>query len=138
MRRLGAGAVQNAALAQQRREGVAARPRQIDVERVGLEVERVDAVPRAIERAHDQRVDDGGERPTDPSLRGGDLRGLADRRCVEIERGEELISPVTPETVLHGGDLLTFVGKVDDGGNTVEGRAQLFVTVQRFVDPPIR
>ena len=33
---------------------------------------------------------------------------------------------------------LTVIGVVDDGGRKVEGRAQLFVTVQRFVDPPIR
>ena len=33
---------------------------------------------------------------------------------------------------------LTVIGSVDDGGRKVEGRAQLFVTVQRFVDPPIR
>ena len=33
---------------------------------------------------------------------------------------------------------LTVVAVVDDNGKTVEGRAQLFVTVQRFVDPPIR
>ncbi len=33
---------------------------------------------------------------------------------------------------------LTVIGTVDDEGNKVEGRAQLFVTVQRFVDPPIR
>ena len=33
---------------------------------------------------------------------------------------------------------LAVVGKVMDGDAEVEGRAQLFVTVQRFVDPPIR
>ena len=33
---------------------------------------------------------------------------------------------------------LAVIGTVDDGGNKVEGRAQLFVTVQRFVDPPLR
>ena len=33
---------------------------------------------------------------------------------------------------------LAVIGTVEDGGNKIEGRAQLFVTVQRFVDPPIR
>lgn len=33
---------------------------------------------------------------------------------------------------------LAVIGTVEDGGNQVEGRAQLFVTVQRFVDPPLR
>ena len=33
---------------------------------------------------------------------------------------------------------LAVIGKVKDGDSEVEGRAQLFVTVQRFVDPPIR
>ena len=33
---------------------------------------------------------------------------------------------------------LAVIGTVMDGEDEVEGRAQLFVTVQRFVDPPIR
>lgn len=33
---------------------------------------------------------------------------------------------------------LAVIGTVDDDGNKVEGRAQLFVTVQRFVDALIR
>jgi quinohemoprotein amine dehydrogenase len=33
---------------------------------------------------------------------------------------------------------LSVVGTVSDGGNAVSGKAQLFVTVQRFIDPPIR
>jgi di/tricarboxylate transporter len=32
---------------------------------------------------------------------------------VEIERGTDLIAPVTPATALRGGDRLSFVGKVD-------------------------
>jgi quinohemoprotein amine dehydrogenase len=33
---------------------------------------------------------------------------------------------------------LAVIGTVKDGANAVSGKAQLFVTVQRFVDPPIR
>jgi quinohemoprotein amine dehydrogenase len=33
---------------------------------------------------------------------------------------------------------LSVIGTVRDGGRAVSGKAQLFVTVQRFVDPPIR
>ena len=33
---------------------------------------------------------------------------------------------------------LSVTATVDDNGNMVEGKGQLFVTVQRFVDPPIR
>lgn len=33
---------------------------------------------------------------------------------------------------------LSVTAVVDDNGNAVEGKGQLFVTVQRFVDPPIR
>jgi di/tricarboxylate transporter len=41
------------------------------------------------------------------------LRHLQGVFLVEIERGSELITPVTPTTRLHGGDRLTFVGKAD-------------------------
>jgi di/tricarboxylate transporter len=41
------------------------------------------------------------------------LRNLHGVFLVEIERDEELVLPVGPATVLHGGDRLTFVGKVD-------------------------
>jgi len=43
----------------------------------------------------------------------GGLRHLQGVFLVEIERGGELIGPVAPTTVLHGGDRLTFVGKAD-------------------------
>jgi di/tricarboxylate transporter len=43
----------------------------------------------------------------------GGLRHLQGVFLVEIERGEELIAPVSPRTVLHGEDRLTFVGKAD-------------------------
>jgi len=33
---------------------------------------------------------------------------------------------------------LSVTATVDDNGNKVEGKGQLFVTVQRFIDPPIR
>lgn len=41
------------------------------------------------------------------------LRHLQGVFLVEIERDGDLIAPVTPTTVLHGGDRLTFVGKAD-------------------------
>jgi di/tricarboxylate transporter len=41
------------------------------------------------------------------------LRHLQGVFLVEIERGSELIAPVTPQTRLHGDDRLTFVGKAD-------------------------
>ncbi len=41
------------------------------------------------------------------------LRHLQGVFLVEVERDGDLIAPVTPTTVLHGGDRLTFVGKAD-------------------------
>jgi di/tricarboxylate transporter len=41
------------------------------------------------------------------------LRHLQGVFLVEIERDGDLIAPVTPTTILHGGDRLTFVGKAD-------------------------
>ena len=43
----------------------------------------------------------------------GNLRNLQGVFLVEIERDGEVIAPVAPETVLHGGDRLTFVGQAD-------------------------
>ena len=43
----------------------------------------------------------------------GGLRHLQGVYLVEIERGSELIAPVTPTTVLRGRDRLTFVGRAD-------------------------
>ena len=43
----------------------------------------------------------------------GNLRNLQGVFLVEIERDGEIIAPVAPETVLHGGDRLTFVGRAD-------------------------
>ncbi len=42
------------------------------------------------------------------------LRHLQGVFLVEINRGGELISPVTPTRVLSGGDQITFVGRADD------------------------
>ncbi|MCH7750440.1 MAG: anion permease [Acidobacteria bacterium] len=44
----------------------------------------------------------------------GRLRNLKGVFLVEIEREGEVIAPVTPHTMLSGGDLLTFVGRVDE------------------------
>jgi len=43
----------------------------------------------------------------------GKLRNLQGVFLVEIERGGEVIAPVAPETVLRGGDRLTFAGRAD-------------------------
>jgi di/tricarboxylate transporter len=47
------------------------------------------------------------------SVADANLRHLQGVFLVEIEREGDLIAPVTPDTVLHGGDRLTFVGKAD-------------------------
>ena len=47
------------------------------------------------------------------SVEEGRLRHLQGVFLVEIERQDEVIAPVKPETVLKGGDLLTFVGRAD-------------------------
>jgi di/tricarboxylate transporter len=44
----------------------------------------------------------------------GGLRHLQGVYLAQIERDGERISPVAPQEVLHGGDLLVFVGRVDD------------------------
>jgi di/tricarboxylate transporter len=48
------------------------------------------------------------------SVEKGGLRHLQGVYLVEIERDAEVVAPVTPAEVLRGGDLLTFVGRVDD------------------------
>jgi di/tricarboxylate transporter len=47
------------------------------------------------------------------SVEDAGLRHLAGVHLVEIERGDRLISPVPPTTLLSGGDRLTFVGQAD-------------------------
>ncbi len=42
------------------------------------------------------------------------LRSLRGVFLAEIRRGEEIIAPVAPDTVLRGGDELVFVGRADD------------------------
>ena len=57
-------------------------------------------------------VDRGG--PLDGrSVEAAGLRHLQGVFLVEIERDGDLIAPVTPTTVLRGGDRLVFVGKAD-------------------------
>ncbi len=43
----------------------------------------------------------------------GRLRNLEGVFLAELHRGEDLIAPVAPDTVLRAGDLLTFVGRAD-------------------------
>ena len=47
------------------------------------------------------------------TVEGGHLRHLQGVFLVELERKNEVIAPVTPDTVLRGGDALTFVGRAD-------------------------
>jgi len=47
------------------------------------------------------------------TVEAGGLRHLQGVYLVEIERGDDLIAPVSPATVLRGGDRLTFVGNAD-------------------------
>jgi di/tricarboxylate transporter len=47
------------------------------------------------------------------SVEAGRLRNLAGVFLVEIDRQGEVIAPVGPQTVLRGGDELTFVGRAD-------------------------
>ena len=46
-------------------------------------------------------------------------------------------NPKRPMSTNNAGNL-SVIGTVSDGGAKVSGKAHLFVTVQRFVDPPIR
>jgi di/tricarboxylate transporter len=59
------------------------------------------------------RVVDGGPLDEVTVERGG-LRQLQGVFLVEVERDEHVIAPVGPDQDLHGGDRLTFVGRVDD------------------------
>ncbi|OFW66470.1 MAG: hypothetical protein A2Z12_05440 [Actinobacteria bacterium RBG_16_68_21] len=69
------------------------------------------------------RVDRGG--PLDgSSVEGGGLRHLVGVFLAQVERGSELIAPVGPDTVLHGNDLLRFVGNARDVAD-LTGRAGL-------------
>jgi di/tricarboxylate transporter len=58
-------------------------------------------------------IEEGG--PLDgQTVTGGRLRDLSGLYLVEIERNGDVITPVTPDTRLKGGDQLNFVGRVDD------------------------
>jgi len=47
------------------------------------------------------------------AVEAGGLRSLRGVFLVEIERDGEFVAPVSPTTVLRGGDMLTFVGRAD-------------------------
>ena len=59
------------------------------------------------------RVEQGGEADGSTVTDAG-LRQLQGVFLVEIERDGRSIAPVAPDEVLEGGDLLTFVGRVDN------------------------
>jgi di/tricarboxylate transporter len=48
------------------------------------------------------------------TVEAGGLRHLQGVYLAQIERADARVSPVAPEEVLHGGDELIFVGRVDD------------------------
>ncbi len=57
-------------------------------------------------------IDAGG--PMDGrTVEAAGLRNLQGVFLVQVSRGEEVIAPVAPTTVLRGGDTLTFAGRVD-------------------------
>jgi len=73
--------------------------------------------PDSVEGARDftvsMRVLSGG--PLDgESVETGGLRHLHGVFLVEVEREGQQLAPVAPAEVLRGGDVLTFVGRVDD------------------------
>lgn len=47
------------------------------------------------------------------TVEGGGLRHLQGVFLAEIDKGEQVIAPAAPTTVLQGGDRLTFVGRAD-------------------------
>ncbi len=62
------------------------------------------------------------------------LRNLMGVFLAEIERGGEVIAPARPTTVLHGGDRLSFVGKVDQVVD-LQGRRGLRSSEQHHLTP---
>ena len=79
--------------------------------------DRADTRPEFVEGGRDftvsMRVVDRGVLDGVTVERGG-LRSLRGVFLVEIERPDAQIAPVQPSEILRGGDLLTFVGRVDD------------------------
>jgi len=61
----------------------------------------------------EMRVDQGGALDG-VSVEGGGLRHLVGVFLAQVERGADLIAPVSPDMVLWGGDLLRFVGNARD------------------------
>jgi di/tricarboxylate transporter len=67
---------------------------------------------KAREYVMHQRVDAGG--PLDGvTVEEAGLRHLQGVFLAEVVRGDQVIAPAPPTTVLHGGDRLAFVGRVD-------------------------
>jgi len=80
------------------------------------------------------------------SVRGASLRNLQDVFLIEILRGNEIISPVSPEEILKEGDLLFFSGNTDsiyklireDNGLSVPKQSHLYQQGQfNFVEAVI-
>ncbi|HUG47039.1 MAG TPA: SLC13 family permease [Candidatus Limnocylindria bacterium] len=74
---------------------------------------RADSVEGMRQFTVSMRVLDGGALDG-RTVEDGGLRHLQGVFLVEIEREGQVVAPVTPAELLRGGDLLTFVGRVDD------------------------
>lgn len=73
---------------------------------------REDARDEVRDFAVDMVVERGG--PLDGAeVEAGGLRHLEGVYLVQIERGEDVLGPVSPATVVRGGDRLRFVGQAD-------------------------
>jgi di/tricarboxylate transporter len=60
------------------------------------------------------------------SIAAAHLRNLENAFVVAVERGDRRIAPVAPDLVLHAGDVLTFVGRVDRVRGLVDGDGLAF------------
>ena len=74
---------------------------------------RVDSIDGARDFTVSMRVLEGGALDGQ-SVESAGLRHLHGVFLVEVEREGQVVAPVAPDQVLRGGDLLTFVGRVDD------------------------
>lgn len=84
----------------------------------------------------EMRVDAGGALDG-LSVHDAGLRHLVSVFLAQIERQNEAISPVAPEMVLRGGDLLRFIGNAHDIAD-LQGRSGLTAGAQQHVEsiPP--
>ncbi|MBW3659843.1 MAG: SLC13 family permease, partial [Actinobacteria bacterium] len=60
------------------------------------------------------------------SIAAAHLRNLENTYIAAVEQGDRRIAPVAPDLVLHAGDVLTFVGRVDRVRGLVDGEGLAF------------